>query len=155
MMKKIIPLLVLINIICFAQDNKKSNQNVELPDFVITGKENVSIESAKKIPPDFISTVSPNFLKPVFSPEELEMKEISNPVKNEIALFDSLDYISGVLEAGLGIYTLPTTTLKLGIPFSSGIFDAFVNVDNKRKYDTLASELVQNGWRRKFNIFCR
>ncbi len=145
MMKKIIPILILVNIISFAQDNKKSNQSVELPDFVITGKENVSIESAKKILPDFISTVSPNFLKPVFSPEELEMREISNPVKNDIALFDSLDYISGVLEAGLGIYTLPQATLKLGVPFASGIFDAYANVDNKRSFDTLASDWYKMG----------
>ncbi len=134
MIVKIIPLFILLSVITFSQDTKKSNQNVELPDFVITGKENISIQSAKKIPPDFISTVSPNFLKPVFSPEELEMKEISNPVKNDIALFDSVDYINGIVEAGLGIYTLPKASLKFGIPFNSGIFDVFANVDNKRAY---------------------
>ncbi len=145
MMKKIISLVILFSIFSFAQDTKKSNQNVELPDFVITGKENVSIQSAKKIPPDFISTVSPNFLKPVFSPEELEMKEISNPVKNDIALFDSINYISGIVEAGLGIYTLPKASLKFGVPFSSGIFDLFVNADNKRDYDNLASDWYKVG----------
>ncbi len=134
MTNKIFPLLILVSFISLAQGNKQSSQNVELPDFVITGNENVAIQNAKKIPPDFISTVPPNFLKPVFSPEELEMKDISNPVKNDITIFDSLNYIKGILEAGVGIYTLPKASLKIGYPIENGLVDAFINADNKRAH---------------------
>ena len=56
---------LVIPFICFAQDEKKQDQNAELPDFVITGTEAVSVEKAKKMEPDFGSTISEEFLKPI------------------------------------------------------------------------------------------
>ena len=38
-----------------AQDDKSNNPNVELPDFVITGKSQLNIKKVDKIKPDFVS----------------------------------------------------------------------------------------------------
>src|SRR5690606_20002196 len=88
----------------FAQDNP--TPTVELPDFVITGTDVVNVQSAQKIKPEVVSTVSEGFLKPAFSPEELEVRDLSNPVKDEINLFDTLNFLKGDLKAGVGVYTL-------------------------------------------------
>ena len=47
------------------QDDK--NPNVELPDFVITGKDVIVVRRVDKIPADVISTVSEEFLKPILA----------------------------------------------------------------------------------------
>ncbi len=114
---------------------EEENSNVELPDFVITGTDILSIQSGKKIQPDFVSTLSEETLKPVYSPEQLEMKELPNPVKNEIGLFDSLNYYAGSLKAGVGFYTLPVAELRYAVPFAGGIFDGYAGGKNIRSYE--------------------
>ncbi len=134
-MKKILILftLFLISTAC-GQDDKQKNPGVELPDFVITGKENVSIQNSSKIKPDFVPIISEEFIKPVFSPEQLETKDLSNPVKEEINLFDSLNFFKGRLKVGAGLYTLPEAQVSLGQPFTGGLLNAGLNVYNKRAY---------------------
>ena len=81
MIRKIVTVIVLlITFYIAAQDS-----GVELPDFVITGKDIVNVGKIQKIPPDFISTISETFLKPVFPSENLQMKEVKTPVKGTIA----------------------------------------------------------------------
>ena len=67
-MKKLTLLLILflISAEIFSQANEKQNPNVQLPDFVITGKDVVSLQKARKIDPGYISTISEAFIKPVF-----------------------------------------------------------------------------------------
>ena len=50
--------VLFFSILIFPQDNEKKNPNVELPDFVITGKDVISLQKSKKLDPGFISTVS-------------------------------------------------------------------------------------------------
>ena len=80
-MKKYLILFFLPYVMIFSQDDKSKNPNVELPDFVITGADVVSIKHAEKIKPDFVSTITNDFILPVHSPEELGLKQLSNPLK--------------------------------------------------------------------------
>lgn len=105
----------------FAQDETRQTPNVELPDFVITGRDVISVRGVNKIAPDFISTISEEFLRPSFSPEELEIRDLSNPIKSDINLLDSVNFFNGNIEAGAGLYTIPTVKASYAYPFSNGI----------------------------------
>jgi len=117
-----------------AQESQKSNPNVELPDFIITGKEVINVDQAKKIPPDFVSTISGKFILPSYSPEELQLKEFPDPLKNRLNLFDSLDYDKGWLEADLGTYYLPAARLVYSSPLGGGVFEGRAGALNQREY---------------------
>ena len=138
MIRKIFIVLILIfSIPAFAQEKQKqqqSNSGVELPDFVITGTDVVSLRHAQKIPPNFIPAISKEFLNPVFPTENLKMKEVSTPVKGTMTLMDSLNYQTGNLEVGLGSYYLPSAKLNFSTPFSNGLFEVFGDAINRRAY---------------------
>lgn len=131
---RLIFLLLLCPALIFAQENEKKNPNVELPDFIITGKDVVSLQKAKKIQPGFISTISDQFVKPVFSPEDLEVKEITNPIRNQANLVDTQKIYNTRLNILTGIYTSPIGNLSFTQPFSSGIFQAEFNGENHRAH---------------------
>lgn len=138
---KILFTVILLQFILFAQDDKSKNPNVELPDFVITGSEVVKLKKADKFKPDFSSTISEEFLKPTFPTEELEMKEISDPIKKDISFLDDYSFYIGYVSAGIGLYTLPKTDLLYAYPIQNGIlkgtFNGFYNreyIDNADNY---------------------
>lgn len=145
MNRKILILFIIFSALLYAQDTKKTNPNVELPDFVITGKEVVSVEKAKKIPPDFVSILSPEFIKPSYSPEELALKEFPNPLKNKLNLFDSLNYKNGWLEGGIGSYYLPEAKLTYSSPFTNGIFEGRLGALNQRAYVKNSDKYIFSG----------
>jgi hypothetical protein len=134
MMKKILIFFIVIPFICFAQDEKKQDQNVELPDFVITGTEAVSVEKAQKMEPDFGSTISEEFLKPIFSGEQLELRNFVNPIKENISLKDSVQYMNGRFNAGIGSLSMPEADILVTAPFNGGIFEWFAMTDNRMAY---------------------
>ncbi|MDR3666031.1 MAG: TonB-dependent receptor [Ignavibacteriaceae bacterium] len=127
-------LVIIIPFICFAQEEKKPEQNVELPEFVITGTEAVSVEKAKKIEPDFGSTISEEFLKPALSPEQLELRTFINPIKENINLSDSVHYMNGRFNAGIGSVSIPKADILVTSPFNDGIFEWFANAENRAPY---------------------
>lgn len=134
MKSKIILAVLFCSTLILAQDGTKKNPNVELPDFVITGKDVVSLRKAKKIDPGFVSTISEQFIKPVFSPEDLDVKEIPNPIQNQISLTDTQKVYGMKLRVLTGIYTSPTGNLSFSQPFSGGIFEAAVAGENHRAH---------------------
>jgi hypothetical protein len=134
MINRISFIFIIFSFIILAQEEKQQNPNVELPDFVITGTDIISIRKAQKIEPDYVSTISEQFLKPVYSPEELGLRELSSPLKEEINMFDSLNYIKGILKFNAGVYTLPLADLSLWQSFRSGMFDASLNGENHRPH---------------------
>jgi hypothetical protein len=136
MIKKILAItyFILITSISFAQDEKKTDQNVELPDFVITGNESVSVEKAKKLEPDFGYTISDEFLKPSLSPEQLELKTFVNPIKENISLTDSVHFRNGRFNAGLGSVFWPKADILVTAPFNGGIFEWFAMTGLQRAY---------------------
>ena len=134
-MKNII--FLLLAFLCFnlfAQDDKK-NPNVELPDFVIMGNDVVSIRAANKINPDYTSTVSDDYLKPLFSPNQLEVVDLSNPNQTDLDLLDSINYYKGYLLLKSGRYTLPAGELNYSFPFEGGSLQGIVFGDNQLAYD--------------------
>ena len=134
-MKNLILLfIVFLYVSLFAQDESK-NPNVELPDFVIVGKDVVSIRKADKIKPDYTSTVSEDYLKPLFSPDQLEVADLSNPNQADLKLIDSVNYYKGYLSLKGGRYTLPAGELNYSFPFSGGSLQGIVFGDNQLAYD--------------------
>jgi hypothetical protein len=131
-MKKIfITILLLFPVSVLPQDE---NPNVELPDFVIMGKDVISVRRVDKLPPDFISTVSDDYLKPTYRPEQLETVDISNPVEGELSLLDSADYKKGFIDVKAGRYQLPAGELNYVFPFTNGSLHGIVKGLNQLKY---------------------
>lgn len=132
-------LLIIISVLFFSililpQDNEKKNPNVELPDFVITGKDVISLQKSKKLDPGFISTVSEEFIKPVYSPENLEVSDIPNPIKEQLDLSDTQNVYNKRLSIATGIYTSPTGRFSFTQPFGSGLIGAVINGENHRAF---------------------
>jgi len=128
MIKKLSFLLLSFYAFIFAQQNP----SVELPDFIITGTDIVSIKSSQKISPEFVSTISDQFFKPVYSPEELLVRDISSPLKNDLSGLDSLNFQRGKLDFGAGIYSLPTASLVYLFPINNVLAEAIFTGENHR-----------------------
>lgn len=146
-MKNFLTLIFIFAFISAAlsQDDKGKNPNVELPDFVITGSDVVTLQKGKKIDPDAIPILNEQFLKPNYSPEDLALRELSDPVRNQFSLTDSLNYFTGKLEAGTGIYTLPKVNFSLSSPFENGLFQITASGKNRRAYVDNSEQYYING----------
>jgi hypothetical protein len=127
----------------FAQQQQSST--VQLPDFVITGKDVVNVQKAKSIPPDFIPIVSEQFIKPVFPTESLPIKEVQTPIKGSLDSIDSLNFSYGRLDAGMGFYSLPSADLTFANPFKNGLLEAFFNGFSQRAYVSQSDQYKLNG----------
>ena len=125
----------------YSQDD---NPYVELPDFVITGQDVISIKRTEKIKPDFVSTITEKFIKPIHLPDELGLRKLSNPVTEDLNILDSSQYSHGSLEVKAGIYDLPDAKLSYSYPFKNGIFMANIGGIYQRAY-------VDNSDRYSFN----
>jgi hypothetical protein len=131
MTKYFLPILFLSTAFIFAQGQDPS---VELPDFVIFGKDIISVRKVDKLKPDYISTVSDEFLKPTYKPDYLEYAEISNPVEAELSMLDSADYKKGFIELKAGLYQIPAGEVNYTYPFKGGMLHGFVKGLNQRAY---------------------
>lgn len=137
--------IIITIIILFNAAYAQQNPNVELPDFVITGTDVISVQGAQKIQPEFVSTISEQFFKPVFSPEELEIKDLSSPVKGNLNVLDSLNYLRGNLDFGAGIYSLPVANLSYLFPFDNFTAAGKFNGENHRAHVDNSERYLING----------
>lgn len=119
----------------FAQDESSKNPNVELPDFVITGKSKLIIKKVDKIKPGFVSSINEDVVKPTYSPEELEIGNFSNPLKSDMSFLDDVSFYRGNIAAGVGIYTIPTVFANYAHPFTNGILEGMFSGDFVRAYE--------------------
>lgn len=142
-------LLAISNLI-FAQDETRQTPSVELPDFVITGRDIISVKKVNKLPLDYVSTISDEFLRPAFSPEELEIRDLSNPIKSDLNLLDSVHFFRGNIEAGAGVYTVPKVRGAYAYPFQNGIIEGVFNGIYNRAYDIEFSDRYSLGIGGKF-----
>ena len=131
MMKYLLTILLLSTTVIYSQE---TNPNVELPDFVIFGKDIISVRKVDKLKPDYISTVSDEFLKPTYKPDYLDLADISNPVEAELSLLDSADYRKGFIELKAGLYQLPAGELNYTFPYTGGMVHGFIKGLNQREY---------------------
>lgn len=130
MKKLIILFLIIISPKLFCQ----SQQGIELPDFVITGKQNIDIPIAVKKKPELISTISKDFILPQYSPDELPILISSQPVPviPNIGLVN--DVFSGSLKLKAGRYTFPLGELNINQTFENYLFNTTVWGSNIREY---------------------
>ncbi|MDP4192523.1 MAG: hypothetical protein Q8858_13225 [Bacteroidota bacterium] len=138
MMKKLFFILALPALL-FAQEHNNQNQpqnqpKVELPEFVITGVRPVSLPTVSKQKAEVVSTLSREFFLPGFSPEELSIAELSNPVRKEITFSTDTSKYNGRLIFGAGAYTLPMGELSYGKSFDNGVFNGKLWGSNVRSY---------------------
>lgn len=140
---KIILIYILLTVIVFAQDEKSKNPEVELPSFIITGRSQLNIKKVDKIAPDFVSSISEDFIKPTFSPEDLEAGSFSNPLKSDLSFLNDVSFFKGNIKAGVGLYTIPTLGVNYAHPFTNGIIEGMFDgdftrayIDNSDKYHT-------------------
>lgn len=101
-MKKII--LILISFIGL---NTFYAQGIELPDFVITGVQSVNIPVLPKKSPEPISTITYEFIKPLYSPEDFRISEPSAPIKVDAEIFKTVQPLNGSFMVAAGINTQP------------------------------------------------
>lgn len=132
---KILLILLFSFSVLNSQDDKTKNPNVELPDFVITGKSQLNIKKVDKIKPDFVSSVNEDFIKPTYSPEELEIGDFSNPLKSDMSFLNDVSFFKGNIAAGIGLYTIPTVSANYAHPFTNGIIEGMASGDFTRAYE--------------------
>jgi len=131
MKKNILILLAFITGSIYSQQEQKS---IELPDFVITGRQSVEVQAAKKKKPDLISILSQEFFTPQYSPEELPLLLSSQPKKLVPSISASEDYYSGRLFIGAGRYILPVGDFSISKSFDNFLLSAGVWGTNTKEY---------------------
>jgi len=144
-MKKYLLISVLLISTIYSQDDKSSNPNVELPDFVITGQDVVSIKQAEKLKPDYISTITEEFIKPDYPSENLKLRQLSNPIKQNLDLLEPEEYHKGRLKGGAGIYITPEAGISYSYPFRNGILSAGFSGLYQRAYIDNSDRYSLNG----------
>lgn len=102
---KIFLFSLLFSLTILAQEN---TQSIELPDFVITGKEYITIPKVKKNYPDFIPLVSRDFLTPQAIDEEDTPIKLSDPEIEIVNLGNHLQKNNALLKIQAGSVTLPS-----------------------------------------------
>ncbi len=145
MIKKVALLILALCYVKIFAQQQQQNPTVQLPDFVITGKDVIKVQNAERIPPDFIPVVSEQFIKPVLPSEDLQIKKIQTPVKGSMDSLDSLNYSYGKLEAGMGFYSLPSAALTFANPFTGGMLEAYFDGSNRRAYVSQSDQYTLNG----------
>ncbi len=141
----IISIVLIFSLSIYSQENDKKNPNVELPDFVITGKDVISLQKANKLDPGFISIISEEFIQPLYSPENLGISDLANPIKDQLNLTDTLNLYSTRLTIGTGIYASPEGNLSFAQPFNNVIIGAVLNGENQRAYIDNSDRYKING----------
>ncbi|HEY7750879.1 MAG TPA: hypothetical protein VH917_01205 [Ignavibacteriaceae bacterium] len=144
MIKIFLTVLVFYSGFIFSQSDP-DNPNVELPDFVITGSDVISIRRVEKMKPDFIPTITDEFLKPTFKPEELEIAEISNPIEGDMRLLDSSAFHKGKISLELGRYTVPAGEINYAFPFERGMFHGILSGSNNLEYVDFSDRVTYTG----------
>lgn len=128
--------LLMISSPVMAQDDRQATekQSVELPDFVITGVERITIQQSAKPKADLVPVLSQEFFKPNYSTEELQIAELSNPIKKDIRLLSDTPIPEGRLMLGAGIYTLPVGSFSYSKNLNNLIFRGRLYGLNERAY---------------------
>jgi len=126
--------VLLVPALLSAQDDQQKNSSVELPSFVITGKDVISLPKLKKQPTGFISVVSEEYFKPAFTQDDFDISNIPDPGNHEFQSLDSVNYSSGSIEGAIGVNYRPYAKGNLSKQFTGGIFSVNALGFNKRAY---------------------
>ncbi|MCS7054242.1 MAG: hypothetical protein NZM09_10995 [Ignavibacterium sp.] len=118
----IICLLFFIDLL--SQEEPKQSTAVELPDFIITGKDIVRIKKSDKQTPFFVGALTESFILPKFSPEEIPTKELMVPIREDLKIFNNNEFYKGFISGSLGFYSLPDLNANYSTPIENGIVQA-------------------------------
>lgn len=131
MKKKFIIFFFFISCILFSQQEQKS---IELPDFVITGRQSVEVQPATKKKPELLKILSQEFFTPQFTPDELPLL-ISSPINKIVpSISAGDDYNIGKVYLGAGRYTLPVGNFLISKSFDNVFLSAGLWGSNIKEY---------------------
>lgn len=131
-MRKLI-LISFLPLLIFAQSENQS-QSIELPDFVITGKQHVNLPVMKKAKADPVSILSKEYFFPSFTPEQFSLATVAKPSPQLPELLSEKKAYNKQLILGAGQYTLPTGEFYFAEPFSVGKFYSKLWGTNQKDY---------------------
>ncbi|MCP5063954.1 MAG: TonB-dependent receptor [Ignavibacteriae bacterium] len=106
-MKKIIVIICMLNVVLFAQEQTKT-QSIELPDFVITGVQNISLPKIQKKQPEFIPLLSKDFFNPTFPGVEEIPLEMPKLKVEHVDLNNLLQENNALIKVNAGLHTWPS-----------------------------------------------
>ncbi|MEN8193006.1 MAG: TonB-dependent receptor [Bacteroidota bacterium] len=145
-------LLILIMFLLFSIETSTNAQSIELPDFVITGVQSVSIPTMKKNKSNYIPVISEEFLTPSYDVEDFALTDYSNPIKKELELYDEPHGYNGLVKIGAGSQTLPTGDFYFNKSIGQFLFDTHIWGSNIREYIPNAGYNTSGG-KVNFNYF--
>lgn len=131
-MKKFLFISLILYVNLFSQNEQ---QSIELPDFVITGRQSVDIQTAQKPKIELISILSKDFYTPHYSPEDLPLLITSEPIPILPTIKFSQDYFTGKINLLLGKYTYPFGELFLTKSFDNYLINGKVWGSNTKEYE--------------------
>jgi hypothetical protein len=133
MIKKTI-FIIFLSLACLAQEKNQNDPSIELPEFVITGVERITLPILPKPRAEFISVLSNDFIKPHYSPEELLVSDISSPARKDAIARDSVIFLNGKIQVGAGVQTLPIAEYSFGSTFTNGLVVGKIFGKSERQY---------------------
>lgn len=136
--------LLFIPLIIFGQ-NEGENQSIELPDFVITGMQSVNVPTVSKPDPKVVLTLSEEFFRPVYSPEDFSLAKLTDSFEKAINPVESIDEYNGYLKIGAGIESLPVGEFNWGKNFGNYLLNAKVWGSNIKDYSPNSGSNVSGG----------
>ncbi len=112
-MKKTTLIILFFSITILAQKENNS-QSIELPDFVITGKQKIILPKTQKSEPDFIPLLSKDFFNPKLPDEEQISVKLNDEKISEVKIDNKFQNTNGLLKLSAGLYTLPKVDFFYG-----------------------------------------
>ncbi len=127
-------LFALVNVVSlFAQESSK-NSGVELPVFVITGKENIELGTAEKLPPPPLRVITEEFIKPSYDPDFLDAMIKSDPFESKLIPKEIPVLYKSKLSGNVGFITLPNIDYSTLANYSDVTVSAGINAIYNRPY---------------------
>lgn len=151
-MKKNLSIIVVTIISLLFLSKENYSQSIELPDFVITGVQSVSIPTMKKNKSEYIPVISDEFLTPTYDPEDFTLTDYTSPIKKELELYKEPHGYNGLLKVGVGTLTLPIGNLYFNKSIGQFLFDTHIWGLNVREYIPNAGYNTSGG-KVNFNYF--
>ncbi len=137
-MKKIFLLIVVFASLTFAQ-------GVELPDFVVSGTENVTLPVIKKKKPKLVLPLGNHFFMHKFSPEDFSVSYIAETDTNYINPFTRHKNFSQYAKITSGFNVLPAAQVFWGFPLKNGFLNFDFNGYNQLNYLPYSGRTTYNG----------
>ncbi len=105
MRNKILILILLLPALLCAQN--QGNEGVEIPEFVITGSQQVNIPVMRKKRPKLIPVLDQEFFLPAYAPDNLTLRKFNYSFNLTGPAVKKGKYFGGVLQISGGLHTLP------------------------------------------------